>query len=110
MKIKTIIATLLLPLSLAAQGVIDEVIWVVGDEAILRSEVEEERLRAQYEGQPIAGDPYCVIPEQLAVQKLFLHQAELDSIEANESTVSHQNPRRRRFVVTTSPCRWIPSR
>ena len=33
-----------------AQGVIDEVIWVVGDEAILRSEVEDERLRAQYEG------------------------------------------------------------
>ena len=46
-----------------AQGVIDEVIWVVGDEAILRSEVEEERLRAQYEGQSIPGDPYCVTPE-----------------------------------------------
>lgn len=73
-----------------ADQVIDEVIWVVGDEAILRSEVEEERLRAQYEGQQIPGDPYCVIPEQLAVQKLFLHQAELDSVEANESTVSHQ--------------------
>jgi len=99
MKIKTIIATLLLPLSLAAQGVIDEVIWVVGDEAILRSEVEEERLRAQYEGQPIAGDPYCVIPEQLAVQKLFLHQAELDSIEANESTVSHQVDMRMNYYI-----------
>ena len=75
---------------LAQDNIIDEVIWIVGDEAILRSEVEEERLRAQYEGQPIAGDPYCVIPEQLAIQKLFLHQAELDSIEANESSVSHQ--------------------
>ena len=73
-----------------ADNVIDEVIWIVGDEAILRSEVEEERLRAQYEGQQMAGDPYCIIPEQLAIQKLFLHQAELDSIEVNESTVSHQ--------------------
>lgn len=82
-----------------AQGVIDEVIWVVGDEAILRSEVEEERLRAQYEGQPIAGDPYCVIPEQLAVQKLFLHQAELDSVEANESTVSHQVDMRLNYYI-----------
>ena len=70
-----------------AQSVIDEVIWVVGDEAILRSEVEEERLRAQYEGQQIKGDPYCVIPEQIAIQKLFLHQAVIDSVEANESTV-----------------------
>lgn len=67
---------LLLSLGSMAQGVIDEVIWVIGDEAILRSEVEEERLRAQYEGQQIKGDPYCVIPEQLAVQKLFLHQAD----------------------------------
>jgi len=77
-------------LPMEADNVIDEVIWIVGDEAILRSEVEEERLRAQYEGQQIAGDPYCVIPEQLAIQKLFLHQAQLDSIEVNESAVSHQ--------------------
>ena len=82
-----------------AQSVIDEVIWVVGDEAILRSEVEEERLRAQYEGTPISGDPYCVIPEQIAVQKLFLHQAELDSVEANESTVSHQVDMRLNYYI-----------
>ena len=82
-----------------AQAVIDEVIWVVGDEAILRSEVEEERLRAQYEGQQIHGDPYCVIPEQIAVQKLFLHQAVLDSVEANESTVSHQVDMRLNYYI-----------
>ena len=86
-------------LTAQAQGVIDEVIWIVGDEAILRSEVEEERLRAQYEGTEIAGDPYCVIPEQLAVQKLFLHQAELDSVEANESTVSHQVDMRLNYYI-----------
>ena len=79
-----------LPADLRADNVIDQVIWVVGDEPILLSEVEEERLRAQYEGQQIAGDPYCIIPEQMAIQKLYLHQAELDSIEVSESTVSHQ--------------------
>ncbi len=82
-----------------SNGVIDEVVWIVGDEAILRSEIEEERLRAQYEGTPIQGDPYCVIPEQLAVQKLFLHQAELDSIEANESSVSHQVDMRLNYYI-----------
>ena len=87
-------------LSVAQDNIIDEVIWIVGDEAILRSEVEEERLRAQYEGQPIAGDPYCVIPEQLAIQKLFLHQAELDSIEANESSVSHQVDMRMNYYIS----------
>jgi len=90
---------LLLSLSVYAQGVIDEVIWVVGDEAILRSEVEEERLRAQYEGQQIPGDPYCVIPEQLAIQKLFLHQAVIDSVEANESSVSHQVDMRINYYI-----------
>ena len=88
-----------LAMAVQAQGVIDEVVWVVGDEAILRSEVEEERLRAQYEGQQIKGDPYCVIPEQMAVQKLFLHQAELDSVEANESSVSHQVDMRLNYYI-----------
>lgn len=85
---------------MAQDNVIDEVIWIVGEEAILRSEVEEERLRAQYEGQPIAGDPYCVIPEQLAIQKLFLHQAELDSIEVNESSVSGQVDMRMNYYIS----------
>ncbi len=67
--------------------VIDEVVWVVGDEAILKSEVEEARMSALYEGRKLDGDPYCVIPEEIAVQKLFLHQAALDSIEVSESEV-----------------------
>lgn len=87
-------------MSVAQDNIIDEVIWIVGEEAILRSEVEEERLRAQYEGMPIAGDPYCVIPEQLAIQKLFLHQAELDSIEANESSVSSQVDMRMNYYIS----------
>ena len=90
--------TLLFSLALNAQ-VIDEVIWVVGDEAILRSEVEEERLRAQYEGTPIPGDPYCYIPEHIAIQKLFLHQAVIDSVEANESSVNHQVEMRLNYYI-----------
>ena len=85
---------------MAQDNIIDEVIWIVGEEAILRSEVEEERLRAQYEGMPIAGDPYCVIPEQLAIQKLFLHQADLDSIEVNESSVSSQVDMRMNYYIS----------
>ena len=99
MKRYSLIVLLFVALAVKAQGVIDEVIWVVGDEAILRSEVEEERLRAQYEGQQINGDPYCVIPEQMAVQKLFLHQAIIDSVEANESSVSHQVDMRLNYYI-----------
>ena len=70
------------------EAVIDEVIWVVGDEPILKSDVEAMRLQSQMEGIRWAGDPDCSIPEQMAVQKLFLHQAEIDSIEVSESEVT----------------------
>lgn len=68
-------------------SIVDEVIWVVGDEPILKSDVEMTRLQAEAEGVKFRGDPECSIPEQIAVQKLFLHQAAIDSIEVTESEV-----------------------
>ncbi len=69
-------------------SIIDEVVWVVGDEPILKSDIEAMRLQAEAEGIKWDGNPDCVIPEQLAVQKLFLHQAAIDSIEVTESEIS----------------------
>lgn len=86
-----ILTTLLYSLeSVAQNNVIDEIVWVVGDEAIYKSEVEEARQEAQMRGSQWDGDPYCLIPEQLAVNKLFLNQAELDSITATNDDVSQQ--------------------
>ncbi len=69
----------------AQQGnVVDEVIWVVGDEAILRSDVE----RARQQMSRVTGNPYCIIPENLAIQKLFLHQAQIDSITIPDESVN----------------------
>lgn len=87
-KVYTLLMLLMASVSAFGQNnVIDEVVWVVGDEAILKSDVESERLNAQYDGRRFNGDPYCIIPEELAIQKLFLHQAELDSIEVTEQEV-----------------------
>ena len=49
--------------SVAVGSVIDEVIWVVGDEAILRSDVESMRMQAALEGVKWSGNPDCIIPE-----------------------------------------------
>ena len=68
--------------------IVDEVIWVVGDEAILKSDVEAMRIQGQQEGMRWKGDPDCAIPEQIAVQKLFLNQAIIDSIEVTESEIT----------------------
>ena len=73
--------------AMAQDNVIDEIVWVVGDDAILRSDIETQRLYMLNEGQRFDGDPYCVIPEQLAIQKLYLNQAKIDSITANENQV-----------------------
>lgn len=67
-------------------NVVDEVIWVVGDEAILKSDVES--MRRDPDWNKIQGNPYCVIPERLAIQKLFIHQAAIDSIEVTDADVN----------------------
>ena len=68
--------------------VVDEVIWVVGDEAILKSDVEALRIQGQQEGMHWKGDPDCAIPEQIAVQKLYLNQAIIDSVEVTEAEIT----------------------
>jgi len=69
----------------ALNNVIDEVVWVVGDDAILKSDVEKQRLQF---GSSVPGNPYCIIPEQLAIQKLFIHQAAIDSIEVSDAEIN----------------------
>ena len=77
----------LLPFSSFAQrNMVDEIIWVVGEEPILLSDVEEARITAEQQGSPV-DNPYCTIPEMLAINKLFLHQAQLDSVEVSEADV-----------------------
>lgn len=82
-----------------ANNVIEEVAWVVGDQPIYKSEIEEEYQRMLYERQNVNGDPYCVIPEQLAISKLYLHQAELDTIEVQESMVQQQVEQRINSII-----------
>lgn len=81
-------------------SVIDEVAWVVGDEAILLSDVEEYRQRLRYEGVTVEGDPYCYIPEQLALQKLYLDQAKIDSVFADDKSVSNQVEMRINYLIS----------
>ena len=90
------LALLALPLVATAQKkdsigtVIDEVVWVVGDEAILRSDIEALRMQSAMEGVKWSGNPDCTIPEQIAVQKLFKHQAQIDSIEVTDADVAQE--------------------
>lgn len=99
----TFMSMVCLPLSAEKKDslgtVVDEVIWVVGDEAILKSDVEVTRIQAAMEGMRWSGNPDCAIPEQLAVQKLFLHQAALDSIEVTESEIASNIEQRVEYMI-----------
>lgn len=93
------LAVLLTATAVAQDNIIDEVVWVVGDEPILKSEVEEQRLAAELNGMQLDGNPYCVIPEELAIQKLFLHQALIDSIEVSDADVLAELDYRMNYMI-----------
>lgn len=104
MQIRNIIAVAAFALTafLAAgqNNVAEEVAWVIGDTPIWKSEIEEQFQNMRYENQEIIGDPYCFIPEQMAIQKLFIHQAELDTIEANEGQVVNRADSQINFLIS----------
>lgn len=84
----------------ANNNIVEEVAWMVGDQPIYKSEIEEAYQQMLYEKTPLQGDPYCVIPERLALEKLFLHQADIDTVEVQESMVAQAVDQRLNYLVT----------
>ena len=83
----------------AQNNVAEEVAWVIGDEPIFKSDIEEQYQQALYERIAIDGNPYCVIPEQMALDKLFLDQARIDTVEVQQSAISSEVESRINFFI-----------
>lgn len=58
------------------------------------------RIQGQQEGMRWKGDPDCSIPEQIAVQKLYLHQAAIDSIEVTEAEITQGIEQQIEYMVS----------
>ena len=86
---------------IAQNNIAEEVAWVVGDQLIYKSEVEELYQQMQYEKIPINGDPYCVIPERIALERLFLHQADIDTVEVQNSMIQQQVDSRINYYIAS---------
>ena len=84
---------------LAQNNVAEEVAWVIGNEPIFKSDIEEQYQQALAERVPIDGNPYCVIPEKMALDKLFLDQARIDTVEVQQSTISAEVENRINFFI-----------
>ena len=84
---------------MAQNNVAEEVAWVIGDEPIFKSDIEEQYQQALMERIPIDGNPYCVIPEKMAIDKLFLDQARIDTVEVQQSAISAEVENRINFFI-----------
>ena len=74
----------------AQKKLIDEVVAIVGDDAILRSEIEYQYEQSIIGGVNYNGDLKCYIFEQLLIQRLYANQAKIDSISVSDSEVMGQ--------------------
>ena len=88
------LALAMLPLALSAQryagGLVDKTVAVVGNEMIALSDIESEVTMARAQGQSSDRNMRCELLENVMIDKLFLMQARLDSLEVNADNVENE--------------------
>ncbi len=93
--LKTAAAVVLMCLGVAAsaqkyRGLIDKTVAVVGNEMIALSDIESEVTMARAQGQSSDRNMRCELLENVMIDKLFLMQARLDSLEVNADNVENE--------------------
>jgi len=100
-----LVLSFLLPADTFAQkadSVIDGLIAVVGANAILKSDIENQYVQYRMAGN-IQGSPVqvkCQIFETMLIQKLLLHQANLDSAKVTDAQVESQMDQKMRYFIS----------
>ena len=86
--------------SLSQPKVIDKVIAIVGDNIILKSDLENQKSQQIQSGAEIPENNECKLLEELLFQKLLINQAQIDSVEVSEAQVQSEIDRRLRFFIS----------
>ena len=93
-KVSCLIATILVSMTLSAQkyggGVIDKTVAVIGNEAIMISDIEEQVQMMRAQGMSSDRNLRCEVLEQMMESKLFLMQARIDSLTVNQDMVASE--------------------
>jgi len=84
--------------SLQAQNV-DKIVGIVGDEIVLKSDVEIQQKQMEAQGMKEEGLA-CALFEELMLQKLLVTQAEVDSIVVSEDEIEGELDQRIRYFVS----------
>jgi peptidyl-prolyl cis-trans isomerase SurA len=96
-----ILAIMAFPLSVFLQDkVVDQIVAVVGNNIILKSDIEKDYLQLVMEGIDTKGDLKCQVFENLLFQKLLLNQAMLDSLVVSDAEVEQRLTARFGFLIS----------
>ena len=81
---------------------VDKVLAVVGDNIILMSDVEAQyqQMVNQSQGEPVVPNAKCMIFDNLLLEKLFLSQAQLDSVTTTPEEVESELDRRIKYFIS----------
>ncbi len=86
---------------LAQEGVvIDKIVAIVGREAIMMSDIENQKQSMKAQGYRRTGDLKCEIMEQALLQSLLVNQAFLDTVEVGDAAVNAEVDRRINYYVS----------
>ncbi|MEE0266758.1 MAG: peptidylprolyl isomerase [Bacteroidales bacterium] len=83
--------------------VVDKVIAIVGQNMIKQSELEGALLQQKMNSKLIIEDEFatkCDLLEGMLINKLMLHQAEVDSIEVTDDEVNREMDNRIRYMIS----------
>jgi peptidyl-prolyl cis-trans isomerase SurA len=79
-------------------SVIDKIVAQIGDNIILKSDIEAQKQQAAQSGLVVTKETDCSILEQLMYQHLLLNQAEIDSIVITDAQVDAEMENRIRII------------
>ena len=77
---------------------VNKVLAQVGDNIILLSDIEIQKLQAKQSEMEVDFDFSCSVLEQLMVQELLVNQAKLDSIPVSDEQVDAEMENRLRII------------
>lgn len=80
-------------------GILDEVIAVVGENIVLKSDLDRAYYQMRLQFPTYDGDLKCELFDQILTQKLLLYKADLDSLVVGEDRVNYEIDRRMEYYA-----------
>lgn len=69
---------------------LDKIVSIIGSHIIKSSDIQNEYIQMKMESSPVDDNTKCKIFEQMIMQKLLLDQADLDSMQVQESQINSE--------------------